>query len=111
MLNPSARNSRFNLSRRGNVLLTTASRFHIPGPRKALRPVMFDGKGPQSEIPFGKSVRSGMVGSVLSGGNRFELPHEFAAGRVPIGYELVPPPVTPLGIDLNVRRVSELAVV
>src|SRR5215469_14445683 len=102
MLNPSARNSRFTRSWIGNFLLTCISKFQYPGPRKEFRATMLLGNGPQSEMPLGKSARSGMVGSAELGGKRFGFPHEFASGSDPIAYEFAPPPETPLGIDLNV---------
>src|SRR5215472_10459567 len=114
MLNPSARNSRFTRSWIGNFLLTCISKFQYPGPRKEFRATILLGNGPQSEMPFGKFVRSGLVGpqsavrgvsggaQAAAGGKRFGFPHEFGSGSDPIAYEFVPPPDTPLGIDLNV---------
>lgn len=47
----SARNSRLYRSETKNFLWIPKSKFQVPGPRKMLRPVMFEGYGPNSELP------------------------------------------------------------
>lgn len=97
------------IGRAHNIALSSLENFSLPGDVSASRRYWAEDIIEPEVTVSAVGEIAGALGFAALGGRRFGLPHGIAPGRVPKVYVLLPPPVTPLGMDLKVCCVIGLS--